>query len=140
MSHPLPFLTPPPKTLDLCPKIRSTRILVVEDDHGMMPLLSRALANLDPDIVLDWATNAEDARAAMRDGHYDAILADFMLADSDTGYSLYADSRELQPMAPFAMMTALPIAPPDGAWGLLSKPFDVTQCQAFLAELLDDVI
>lgn len=138
MSYPLPDLMPPPKKKPVLPRIHSKRILVIEDDHFMLPLISRALAHLDPDIVLDWATNAEDARSALASGRYTAVLADFMLEDSDSGFSLFGDCRELQPSARFAMMSALPISLPEGAFGLLRKPFNVEECGDFLDRLLSD--
>ncbi len=139
MSQAFPLLPTVPKTPDLGIRIRSTRLLVIEDDTSMIPLVSRALTYLDPDIVLDWATNADDARSALTDGQYDAILSDFMLADSDSGFSIYSDCRTLQPNARFAMMSALPISLPDGAYGLLAKPFDVNECRNFIEGLLGDM-
>jgi DNA-binding NtrC family response regulator len=130
-------LTPPVKANDVFPRIRSPRILVVEDDPAIIPLVTRALVQLDPDIVLDWAFNAEDARSALASGGYEAVLADFVLADSDSGYSLLSECREYQPNARFAMMSSLPIAPPEKTAGFLRKPFAVSQCRSFLADLLD---
>ena len=60
-----------------------------------------------------------------------------MLADSESGFSIYSDARELQPDAQFAMMSALPIGIPVDAYGLLKKPFDVAECRLFLDGLLD---
>jgi hypothetical protein len=67
-------LTPPVKANDVFPRIRSPRILVVEDDPAIIPLVTRALVQLDPDIVLDWAFNAEDARSAGRPLHNGSSL------------------------------------------------------------------
>ena len=91
--------------------------LYSEDDVQLMPLLGRALHWVDPDVVLDWATDVGQARSAIVENEYRAILADFMLADSDSGLSIYADCRALQPEARFAMMSALPISLPVDAVG-----------------------
>lgn len=133
---PIDQLEPPPKEIDFHPRLLSPRLLVVEDDPQMIPLLTRALRLLDPDIQLDWATSAKEGRGALASGHYDAVLADFVLEDSDSGFSLYEDSRTLQPDARFAMMSALPISPPEQSCGLLRKPFDVLECRRFLEGLL----
>ena len=136
---PLPDLRPPPKRThtDTWPSLHAPRLLVVEDDVQLMPLLGRALHWVDPDVVLDWATDVGQARSAIVENEYRAILADFMLADSDSGLSIYADCRALQPEARFAMMSALPISLPVVAVGLLYKPFDLGRVCDFLRRLLD---
>lgn len=132
--HTLPVSLP--KHPRLQPESRSPRILVIEDDGSLMPILSRAVAGLDPEVVLDWVTNATDARSALHDGKYDAILADFLLADSESGFALRTDSEILQPEARFAMMSALPISLPERSFRLLNKPFSIRECRDFLKDLL----
>ncbi|MCR9095486.1 MAG: hypothetical protein NXI30_14795 [bacterium] len=137
--RPLEDLRPPPKTVVVQPRLRSPRMLVIEDDPMVIPLIARALHQLDPDVVLDWARDAEEGRSALASADYYAVLADFMLADSESGYSLLGSCRFLQPAARFAMMSALPISTPQHAFGFLRKPFGVKECEAFLADLLDGI-
>lgn len=135
-TYPLERLVAPPKPIDVRPLIHSPRILVIEDDPGMLPLVSRGLALVDPDYAIDWVTTADEGRTALVSGEYRAVLADFILADSESGFSLHADCRILQPDARFAMMSALPISLPENAYGLLRKPFDVAECRTFLEGLV----
>ena len=135
---PVDLLLPPPKSIEIRPRLRSPRLLVIEDDPSIIPLLTRALIQLDPDIVLDWACNADEGRSALASCDYDAVLADFMLADSESGLALYEDCQALQPDACFAMMSALPIRLPERRFRFLRKPFDVDDCRRFLADLFDE--
>ena len=128
-------LLPPPKT-QVAPQLLAPRLLVIEDDSDLLPILARVVHGIDPDMKVDWASGADDARAAINSERYHAILSDYMLADSDTGLVLYQDCVKYQPQARFAMMSALPITLPDETCQLLRKPFTIAECHEFLSRLM----
>ena len=129
---------PAPPKREHPPKLLAPRLLVIEDDSDLLPILARVVHAIDPELEVDWATHAEAARSAVRTEQYRAILSDYLLADSDTGLVLYRDCTQHQPEARFAMMSALPISLPSDSCQLLRKPFTLSECQSFLAQLLRD--
>ena len=119
-------------------RIRRPRLLVVEDDPDMWRLVERAAREANPEVLIHWTTNAEGARNALERFEFDAVLADFMLENSESGWWLLGECRRLQPKASIALSSSLPLRAP-GAAGcpFLQKPFGIEECRAFVTRLLD---
>jgi DNA-binding response OmpR family regulator len=122
-------------------RLHVPRILVVEDDRDLEPLVRRAAATLSPPVAIDWCTSADEARALLELRYYDAVLADYVLEGAGSGLSLRTDVWKLQPQALFAMTSSYPLADYLHSVGragcpFMAKPFDVWTCRRFLRTLL----
>lgn len=132
-------LVPLPKTVVPVICLDSWRMLVIEDDLQLLPLIARAAQGIDPDLVIDWAVDRDEARSAMLESQYDAVLADYLLPGSPSGFTVHRDCRRLQPHSRFAMMSSMDIPIPVGCHGFLKKPFGIVGCREFLYDLLPGV-
>ena len=113
------------------------RILVVEDDRDQWRLVERAAHALDSALELDWVCDDATAVDRLSRERYDLVLVDYMLKDSENGFSLRRTCEALQPEATFAMMSSLPLRPPAGEdCPFLQKPFTPDQCRDFLTDTL----
>jgi DNA-binding response OmpR family regulator len=118
-------------------RLRRPRILIVEDDVEMWKLLDRGIHAANPDVAIHWAADAESARVALRSYRFDAVLADFMLGDSSSGWTVLSESRRLQPDARVGMASSMPLRIPEAEeCPFLQKPFDIASCAAFVSRLL----
>jgi DNA-binding NtrC family response regulator len=123
--------------------LHGPRILVVEDDLELEPLVRRAAASLHPPARIDWCTSTDQAHNLLSMGFYDAVLADWRLEGAHAGFELRAECWELQPQAVFAMTSSYPLSSYLHSVGrpgipFLPKPYDLWRCREFLAELLTD--
>jgi DNA-binding NtrC family response regulator len=116
------------------------RILVIEDDLDMWPMIERAVRNLGNEVQLELVSDYTDAADSLRsDARYAVVLTDYLLADSVSGLHLRALCQEFQPKAAFAMMSAMPVRVPDLQSRLfLRKPYTISECERFLARLLGE--
>ena len=78
-----------------------SRILVVEDDEGLLEALSAGLSFHGHRVAT--ATTAEAAHALLRSEKFRLVISDVMLPGG--GYSVLARARQLQPEAPVIMIT-----------------------------------
>lgn len=110
------------------------RILVVEDDTELCMLIKRLTESTDLPVEVVYATTVHEAVMWIDEhGHFDLVLADFMLADSRNGYELREICRERMPSTNFAMMSSMPIGAPGVEQDkFLRKPFTMGECQKFL--------
>lgn len=116
---------------------RRLRMLVVEDDRDLWPLVEGAVRQLDPSIVTEFAPDFRDASHRIEGGRrFDVVLADFLLADSENGWRLRSICRERQPDAAFAMTSSMPMRLPDlQSAPFLRKPYTMQECRRFVARL-----
>jgi DNA-binding response OmpR family regulator len=117
------------------------RMLVVEDDRDLEPVLRRVVQSMRPDVLVDWAGDARTARALLGSRFYDIVLVDQCLGEEDSGLSLRGQCWEKQPQAIFAAMSVWPLSDyllSVGGEGIpfLRKPFTLPECRAFLRSLL----
>jgi DNA-binding NtrC family response regulator len=70
------------------------RILVVEDDSPLLAAVDRALTEAGEAVV--GCADFNTARAALRDGRFDAMITDVRLGDYN-GLQLAVMARDLQP-------------------------------------------
>lgn len=122
-------------------RLHGLRLLVVEDDRDLEPLVRRAAGSLSPPVAVDWCTSAEQARELLARRYYDAVLADYALEGENSGLALRADCWKHQPQAVFAMTSSYPLTDYLHSVGragcpFLPKPFDVWTCRRFVQSLL----
>jgi len=79
-------------------------ILVVDDDDVDRMAVHRALRTGMPNVAVDEADSASAAMDALGAGHYDCVLLDYMLPDSD-GLSMLHSMREAGILTPVVMLT-----------------------------------
>lgn len=121
--------------------LHGPRILVVEDDRELEPIVRRAAASLRPPAGVDWCTSTEEAQTLLSMRFYDAVIADWRLEGARAGLDLRIDCWNLQPQAVFAMTSSYPLSSylhSVGRRGIpfLAKPFDLWRCRQFLESLL----
>ncbi len=113
------------------------RILVVEDDPDLWPLLRRFSQQLDPTLEVDVCGSPPEARIRLAaQVRYDAVVSDFCLPRPGDGYGLRSSIESLQPWARFGMISALMGFRPPREIPYLPKPFTPAQYRVFLRELL----
>ena len=109
------------------------RILLVEDDQGLCQAMKAALAAHS--IVLDVAADLAQARQALSNADYRALILDWQLPDGE-GISLIPLARRMHPGLPVLLLTARHhvddrIQGLDaGADDYITKPFDVNELLA----------
>ncbi|HBA61891.1 MAG TPA: hypothetical protein DCZ92_13985 [Elusimicrobia bacterium] len=91
------------------------RILLVEDDHGLLEFCSYLLTR--EKYLVTACSSAAEALAFMRGGAYDILLTDFNLGDG-CGADLLAFSKQVAPAARALLMTG-----DDSQRAALRKPF-----------------
>ena len=115
------------------------RMLVVEDDLDLQPVVWRAAYSIDPLLIVDWATSAGSARRRLESRRYVLVLADYLLAEGSSGLRVARWARPAS--GRFAMMSAFPVRDEMVGCGLagcpfLPKPFSLRQLRGFLLGLL----
>jgi len=121
---------------------RKRSVLVVEDDLELSTVMDRILLSIDRDLILEWATSAEDASellasASRRLGGklYDLIIADIDLEGIGTGLDLWNQCRREYPTVPLVVTSG---THPDVVGPtFLQKPFSVRECRDLFADLLN---
>ena len=125
------------------PLLDPIRVLIVEDDRELEPIVRLAAASLRPPARVDWCTSTEEAHSLLAMRFYDAVLADWQLEGAHAGLELRIDCWNLQPQAVFAMTSSYPLSSYLHSVGrpgipFLAKPFDLWRLREFLASLLTD--
>ena len=116
-----------------------SRILIVEDDASLAELMSMHLEDIHYQAVM--APTLRDARDALAESDFDAILLDQQLPDG-YGLDLLGEIRARAPDLPVIMITglhdtALPIeAIKQGAYDFLRKPIQEQEFDDILAHAL----
>jgi DNA-binding response OmpR family regulator len=106
------------------------KVLVVEDDHSIVDLLSIHLKDLDCDV--DTAFNGLDGQEKALNNPYDLIILDIMLPGKD-GISIAQKLRAFDVHTPIMMLTAKSeeidkvLGLESGADDYLTKPFGVRE-------------
>jgi len=117
------------------------RMLVVEDDRDLEPIMRRVIHAIRPDVTVDWVGDAQSARSLLGVHFYDVVLVDQCLGEEGSGLGLRARCWESQPQAIFAVMSAWPLSDYLHSVGgagtpFLRKPFALAECRTFLRALL----
>jgi two-component system response regulator GlrR len=115
------------------------RILVVDDDEGLLQLLTMRLSAMGFDVTT--CTTGEEALAVAKREVFDLALTDLRLPDRD-GLSVLEELRLIHPDLPVLLLTAHGSIPSaveamqKGAFGYLTKPFDDKALKATLEKAL----
>ena len=115
------------------------RILLVDDDEGLLHLLKMRLAALGFSVTP--CTNSQDALMAARQETFDIVITDLRLR-ADDGLVLTEELLHIQPGLPVIILTAHGSIPnaveamQRGAFGYMTKPFDDKELKATIDKAL----
>ncbi len=115
------------------------RILVVDDDEGLLRLLTMRLSAMGFDVTT--CTTGEEALAVAKREVFNLALTDLRLPDRD-GLSVLEELRLIHPDLPVLLLTAHGSIPnaveamQRGAFGYLTKPFDDKELKATIEKAL----
>src|SRR5713101_4555075 len=115
------------------------RILVVDDDEGLLRLLTMRLSAMG--FAVTTCTTCEEALVVAKREVFDLALTDLRLPDQD-GLSVTEELLRIHPGLPVLLLTAHGSIPnaveamQKGAFGYLTKPFDDKELQATLEKAL----
>lgn len=127
------------------------RILVVEDDTSMMPLLQKAILDVRPQAEIFTAISLEEAFTILiknsdiaQKKPYSLIVADIFLEGSGTGLDLWRVLCATYPLIPFLVISSLPEEKVLEAVGeeekknllFLKKPFNITDFKLKIKSIL----
>lgn len=127
------------------------RILVVEDDSSMMPLLQKAILDVRPNAEIYTAISLEEAFTILiknsdiaQKKPYSLIVADIFLEGSGTGLDLWRVLCATYPLIPFLVISSLPEEKVLEAVGedekrnliFLKKPFSITDFKIKIKSIL----
>src|SRR5438128_11895973 len=115
------------------------RILVVDDDEGLLRLLTMRLSAMGFDVTT--SMTGEEALAVAKREVFDLALTDLRLPDRD-GLSVLEGLKLIHPDLPVLLLTAHGSIPKaveamqKGAFGHVTKPVDNTELEATLEKAL----
>jgi FixJ family two-component response regulator len=118
------------------------RILIVDDDHGLLESLSRLITLRIASPTVDCCDSAIAALQRVQDGDYDAIISDIKMPVMD-GMAFMMKVKKLRPDIPTLLITGhgdhdLAVhALNAGAYAFVSKPLDRDFFVAWLKRALD---
>lgn len=119
------------------------RVLIVEDDLSLKPILARVLGTMDTEYQYEWCTTAEDAVEWLQEEKFDLVIGDCFLIGKKTGIDLWEHCMEKYPNLPFIMMTSLELEQFFHMTGkdmiiptLLSKPIRPGECKQIIEGLV----
>ena len=133
------------------PRPFAKRILIVEDDLTIKPILERMLEKLSPGITVDWATSAEAALTRLAEGsqrrtrvaalrnlldpYYSVVLSDVRLAGEKSGIDLVDDCFAQSIPVRFVLASAQSAV--DSPLPFLPKPFRMDDVRGLLGPYLE---
>lgn len=108
--------------------IKHLKVLVVDDDPGVVDLLSAFLDTRG--YAVQACRSGREALAALEEGPFDLVISDIEMAEMN-GYELLRQTRERYPQIGIVLMTGYTEKHPlsealrAGADGYISKPFSL---------------
>ncbi|HEY5945520.1 MAG TPA: ATP-binding protein [Kofleriaceae bacterium] len=121
------------------PTLRDVRILVADDEPGVLATVKRLLERRGAQVVV--AADGAQAKARLTEGEYQVVLFDVMMPEL-TGYQLLPLARDLQPRAKVMLMSGFtehtrgPGSGGDEPDAFLEKPFTAKMLDGAIDELL----
>lgn len=139
---------PPQPKSSLFPDFK--RVLLVEDDISLEPFWSYTLWEVDPDLHMIWAQNAEEAVKALVEHEkkgqpISLVISDIFLSNRKTGLDLLDDCHEKlgDNVPPFIIVSSVSrnryMDLRDGKDQLppyLKKPLDLYECVPLISSLI----
>lgn len=117
------------------------RILIVDDSKVIRDLLTEYLSEQGHQV--DSAIDGQDGIDQALAGDYDVILCDLHMPRKN-GYQVFTEVTEACPTSRFIMTDSLPdelaqLAEEAGAYGCLTKPFDLAEVNLTIEQVLSTV-
>jgi len=114
------------------------RILVVDDSSVIRNLLTEYLG--EQGHVVETAVDGQEGIEMALAGDYDVVLCDLHMPRKN-GYQVFTEVSAHRPQSRFIMTDSLPdelarMAQEAGAYGCLTKPFDLDQVTSTLEKIL----
>jgi two-component system response regulator GlrR len=115
------------------------RILLIDDDQGLLHLLTMRLAAMG--FAVTACTGGEEALAEARRSVFDMAITDLRLAGPD-GIAVMEELLRIHPTLPVLILTAHGSIPnaveamQKGAYGYLTKPFDDKELKIYIEKAL----
>ena len=122
--------------------LEKKRVLVVEDDIWMKPLITKALKSAIQTVDIDWVSSAEEAFKKAHAGRYDVIISDIYLdPGQETGIGFWEYCQKQCPETPILLTSSIPVdsfarSMEGSVVHYLPKPFDVNQCKIVIESML----
>jgi signal transduction histidine kinase len=120
---------------------KSSRLLVVDDDPGVLAVMCRAVETMGHQAVP--AGSRAEARDRLRGSAFDVVISDIVMESSDSGIRLTEDASALRPGTPVILVSgqddmesALPVLGA-GACDYLQKPFLIGDLSSAVARALE---
>ena len=130
---------------DLIDSVRpvSRKLLVVDDDPSIRPVITAMIKRINPNSEIDWATSAEEAlhriqsvNLPFRKGKaYDVVLTDVYLGEGQSGIELAENCFEKRISSNLVLMTGL--LDIESKLPIIKKPFRFESVKKLLAPYLD---
>lgn len=130
-------------------KTERKSVFVIEDDLSTSNLIERVLRSISPGIELEWCTSAEEAieiinaaYSASKSSPFVLVISDFYLDGPKTGLDFWNFFHQRYPNVPFILMSSADLddfMDSDESTSVpyfLKKPFDISQCRAFLSKFI----
>ncbi len=123
--------------------LMSHRLLLIDDDPGLLMALPDTHRSRLQDCVVDTADTPDAALQLVQEKPYDAIISDIRMPGMD-GVALTIKMREVQPSTPVILITGhgenglRGKASAAGAYAFLTKPLDPTFIVALLQQALQE--
>ena len=125
-------------------------VYVIEDDIEMSTIIDRVLKSIDPSIILDWSTSAEEAiqkiQSALKKGvkkPYDLIITDVLLDGSRSGIDFWQFCQNEFSKIPIVVTSACSkdslfktSTPLPKSLIFLQKPFSISESKKLFKKLL----
>lgn len=121
------------------PNTSLERILVVDDDEGLLTLLRMRLTSFGFDVTV--CSNGKAAIAHLQEALYDFVILDVRMPDM-SGIQVMEELLQLHPALPILILTAHGCIPDaveamkKGAYSYLTKPFDDKELHACIEKAL----
>ncbi|HEX2910578.1 MAG TPA: ATP-binding protein [Chloroflexia bacterium] len=109
--------------------METSRILIIDDDSGMLKALPEMLRDQVQNLTVDTTASAPQALQKVAEIDYDAIISDIKMPGMD-GLTLLSQIKALRPETPILLMTAhtdrdvVVSALRGGAYDFIQKPID----------------
>jgi DNA-binding NtrC family response regulator len=84
------------------------RVLVIEDDPTLQPVLTQILKRAAPRVEVEWVESAEAAWVLLRKRHFDLVIADILLEGHETGLDFWLSCEACYPTIPVILMSGIP--------------------------------
>lgn len=117
------------------------RVIVVDDDEGILRILNNALIILGYSPVM--ASSGREALEKFKKNRFDLLITDYMMPEM-SGKDLVLEVKKLNPGISTIMVTGYPLAYPpgvaqtEGIDAYLKKPFRINQLKEVITNLLSN--